>query len=355
MAYSLTSAADPKALLAAIITFATAQGWTIEYNAADGTGSTVGGQIALSSGSCHVAIGEQSSSQNPIAVTDANWGAGTDGRLYMALSSSITTSLIQYWGHPDSIVTSATDNDRHSMNDLAGPMSEVHFFGNADYIIVSIRTAPSRWTTFGFGNLDVKGMDMTPSAFAFGGYSPFWNTGYPANSAVPYNANVAAGVEFLAIQGPSIFVPNGICDTSFGFLSGVRVISNTTIRHMVLPLCRNNFYPEQGLNQGMGNHLLDQVMQVRNKPTTGGVALFVCPIIYRDDTIGLQTFLGEIPGIRVCRMTSIAAGAETSYGDTVYKMVPLRQKGTLSDAGVGGTPNWKPNTHDMGYAIIKEV
>jgi hypothetical protein len=360
MAYSQTSAANPKALLAAIVVFATAQGWTIDYDHANGTGSTVGGQIALHSGNCFLAMGEQSAIINPVAVA-GDGGSFNDGRLYMALSDSFNGN-VQYWGHPGSVVTTAADIDRVAINDVWGPMDEVHFFGDSTYIIVVVKCSALRWTCFGFGLIDDKGMGISKPSFAFSNFVEFWNT---INSSGRLNASLYHGSYFPmlsanpnALNGLMVRIPNGVLDTSFGFASGAVYCSNITLaenRHSINKLCNPKLMPETTLvNNPNGTFIMDHCLRVRNQPTTGGVPLYVCPMVYHDTTIDLETFLGEIPGIRVCRITAVPTSAELTYGTDVYKVFPWKQRGTPEDAGQNsGTYNNQPNSFDMGYALRK--
>lgn len=362
MAYSLVSAANPKALLGALITFATAQGWTIEYDHANGTGSSFGGQIALStpSGSCHVAIGEQTATQNPIAVSGA-LGADTDGRIYMALANSIqlSPSLIQYWGHPGSPVVGSTDNVRVLVNDIWGPMDEVHLFGDDTYILVAVKCDALRYTAFGFGEVDDKGMGLSPKpAFAFANYQPFWNTN---RTTVYQNASLAEGNSYLGTPSPAansclVRVPSGLLDTGQGFLTGnlYAPMGFGSVRHTLQYLWKRQDYPEQGLTGNSdGTFYNDHGLWLRNAPTTGGVPLWSMPLIYQDTTLNLSSYLGDIPGFRMCRMIGMVSSQEITYGGEVHKIFPWKQKGTPEDAGFGGTYNNQPNSFDMAWAFLK--
>lgn len=360
MAYSLTSAANPKALLAAIITFATSQGWTIEYNKADGTGTGVGGQIALSSDGCHVAIGEASTSENPVAVTGA-LGAANDGRLYMALADSISNSSFHFWGHPGSPVVSVGTATRIMINDVWGAMSEVHFFGDANFILVAVKCAAQRWTSFGFGNLDKKGMTIGSCGFAYSNWHQWWNT---SSAGVFINAALSSGNGYIGNTSTDgnggiwmLRIPSGVLDTSLGFLSGsLFPTMQGNVRHTVKELYAGMNYPEQTISSNaFGTCILDHVLILRNQLTTGGVPLSVCPAIYQDLTINLQTFLGEIPGMRICRMSNLTEGQQITYGSDDYLVFPFKQKGNVADGGYnGGTYNNQPNSFDMGYAFRKD-
>lgn len=351
MAYSVTSAANPKALLAAIVSFATANGWTVEFDDATGVGG-IGGQIGLSSGNCHVAIGEQNATQNPVAVTSPS-GPLSDGRLYMAISPSINPALQRYWGQPGSIVASATDGLRTFINDVWGPMEEVHFFGNSDYIIVSVRCSALRWTCFGFGNLDTLGMSHPKPGFCFSNYHAFWST---SGNMPIYNLNDDQNRLLFSDTSSAFraYVPDGTLDPSLGFASGpVFVPRGDGVRHDKVKWARLGQYVE---SLGSGNAcVLDQVLMLRNQPTTGGIALQALPVMYWDLSTNLRVFLGTIPGLRAVRMPQNSPGDTVLYGVEEYMLFPWKQKGVVADTPyLGGTPNGQPNTYDLGWAILKD-
>lgn len=353
MAYSLVSAANPKALLAALVTFAGANGWTVEFDDSTGAGG-IGGQIGLSSGNCHVAIGEENAAQNPVAVT-GGLGPQNDGRVYMALSESINPALKRFWGQPGSIVTAANTGSRLRINDVWGPMDEVHFFGNSEYIIVNVRCSSLRWTCFGFGQLDTLGMTCPKAGFAFSNYHAFWDTEPPL-----YNAYNLIGTSNSFAMDPSrnnnvkFWIPDGILDPSFGLPDGAFTTPNlgSGERHRIVDWCRLDTFSES-LAFG-ASKLLDQAMMTRNQPTTGGIALHALPVIYRDLTTNFHTFLGNIPALRMVRMPQNAPGDIVTYGTEEYMLFPWKQKGTVANTPFnGGTPNFQPNTYDYGWAILK--
>jgi hypothetical protein len=352
MAYSLVSASSPKTLLAAIITFATAQGWTIDYDHANGVGSVVGGQIALSSGNCHIAIGEQTAVQNPIVVT----GPANDGRLYMALASAINPALIQFWNHTGSNVTTAADTDRNIINDVWGPMDEVHFFGNEDYIICMVKCSANRWTMFGFGNLNMKGLPDGAPGFCFSNYQEWWNI---ATSGDHINAALYLASYFICnttiSNAINVFIPNGVLDTSFGFAAGNVIATGRNSANHILAMIFGASHPEAGeTDNSAGSFALDHLLYTRPQTTTGGVALMALPVFYQDTALNLMSFLGEFPIVRACRMTNLAPGAEITYGSDIYKVFPWKQKGTAEEGGYGGTYNDQPNSFDLGWAILKD-
>lgn len=367
MAYSLTSATSLKNLLSAIVTFATAQGWTISYDDSAGSGGN-GGQIGLSSGNCYVAIGEQSASDNPTAVT-GDGGSFSDGRLYMALGTSLTPTNKKYWGHPGSLVTTAADADRVGVNDIWGSMTEVHFFGDVDYIICCVKSSSERWTTFSFGNLDVLGMAAPACGYCYGCWFPYWDTTDSSQNS-HRNTNLVWGgwpiidsfTTSFSTNPAHIMMPADLLDSTYGFDATSRVVkynakaTGENIR--MWPLCTT--YNTQGWIEPSPNYLsnntapYDHLLYCRNQAVTGGISLFAMPVILHDDNINFQCFVGNFPDIRICRMIDAAPGEELTYGTDTYKMVPLKRKGTRKNAGFdGGTYDNKANTYDVGYAIKK--
>lgn len=353
MSYSLVSATDPKDLLQKIVDFATAEGWTIEYNEAAGIGA-VGGQIALSSGSCHVAIGEQTSTLNPIAVTNAFLGTNfNDGRLYMALAKSITTANKQFWNHPGSLVTTATDGDRMIINDVWGPLTEVHFFGDENYINVLIKCAADRYTHFGFGNLDRLGMTVPQTGYAIAMYFEFWNT----TGAPQINVNLTATNRFPYNEPANnsslqINIVDDTLDTTIGFANLAAIVGAANVLTIMRTATQVNY--SDGSQQNGPNFINDMYGNQRNQPTTGGVQLHRIPIFYKLTDLSLWCYLGEIPDLRLCHIEDLAIASEWEYGADNYKVWPWKRKGILSDAVAPGY-NGQPNTYGLGVAFKKVV
>src|SRR3989304_5021706 len=98
MAYALvTAVTDLDDLLDKLYTFATVTDgtWTGVYNE-----DLARCQIGLSKGNCFVALGSRA------ADLGIDRGGGSiDSMVSMALSTSLTGTNKQYWGHPGSLVT----------------------------------------------------------------------------------------------------------------------------------------------------------------------------------------------------------------------------------------------------------
>lgn len=366
MAYSLvTNVNGPRGLLGELAIFANAQGWVVEYdNSAVSVGN--GGQIALSSGECHIAIGEQSATANPYPVTDTLPTPAVnyqDGRIFMALSNSIDTGISQYWGHPGSIVTGATDQDRISVNDLWGSLQEVHFYGNDEYITVIIRTTATRFGCLSFGMLDEKGLTTPRVAYAVGNHFSWWSGQTASDSGgISRNCHMSTNEHRLFINRdpnttlgasnrPGQFrIPNGVLDTSLGFPSGDLVVGMSSTR----PL--SYMYGRLGGNSNENiSAILDfAVAGIENQPTTGGVPLYALPIIYSAD--GFDCYLGEIPDLRYANITNIPSGDELLYGSDLYQFFPLKSRGSQA-AGDNSSPAFvnAPNTYYHGLAVRKRA
>lgn len=355
MAYSLTSANTVRELLAAIVVFAGAQGWTVEYNNAS-TSTGNGGQIALSSGSCHIAIGENSFNANPIAVT----GGQQDAAIFMALATSINTGISRYWGHPGSIVTTGNDVDSVVINDVLGPMTEVHFFGNSEYVWCVVRSAAARYTSFGFGLLNNMGMTGPRVAFCCGGFFPWYDNlvpggfGFQRRAIVQSNAgniywpsmNQQSVGTLLSRSGCAFFVPSGFVDTSIGFPSG-DIMPSLTLMETI-----SWFNNQQGVNitgVNMTAYMLDFAIGnlVRNQPVTGGIPLFEIPaLMWKDLTLDALVVLGTIPGVRTVNIRDVEPSEEQLYGSEVWKFFPWKQKGLSTDTN-------QCNTYSNGFAFQK--
>lgn len=356
MAYSLTSANTIRELLAAIVTFASANGWTVEYNnAATSTGN--GGQIALSSGTCHVAIGEASAAANPVVVT-----GGPDAYMSMALADSINTGISQFWGHPGSPVTSSNDADAVSVNDLLGPMTEVHFFGNSEYVWCVVRSGAARYTSFGFGLLNNVGMTGPRVAFLCGGFFPWYDSSVPGGFVVQRRSAVVntAGntfwpsmhtnsVGYLATRSSSYCrVPDGFLDTTLGFPDG-NVFAGPDLLDTIAFFNAQQGVVTNGINAVA--YLLDFAVGdiTRNQPVTGGITMFEVPVLMWRDLTADATLcvLGTIPAVRLVNVNDLEPAEEQTYGTEIWKYFPWKQKGLVSDID-------QCNTYGNGFGFLKD-
>lgn len=347
MGYQLTSSTGPKDFLSKLATFAAANGWTVEYDASAGAGAN-GGQIALSKENCHIAIGERSSTENPINVTDSYPEPDVtrqDYRLYAALSNSINTGNQAFWNHPGSIVTTATDSDRVQLNDC-GPASELHFFSNDDSIWAVLRTNGEQYTNFGFGHLDRKGMTTPKTAFVASTSHEWWEDFQTRKADLDESGHVM----WIRTSAKSmqLRVVSGTVDTAYGYESGTFITDASRIHAF---LFFNQRTPELPTTSNARGGVIAHYGQVRNTPTTGGVALMSVPIFFKVNTNSdsAHTYLGDLPQVRLCDVTDVSIAEALLYGTDEYLPFPVKRRAPWGSSYIG-----QPSTYGLGVAFLKE-
>ena len=343
MAYSVVTATDFADLCDELEIFAVAQGWTVAWN--------TGTQFGLHSGNCYAAFGADGQ-PNPVTVTDTYPDPSVnhqDFRVYGSLGRSFGASG-QYWAQPGSPVTVQIDNDSIYMNDLMGPFSEVHFFGDESFIWVMIRSDADRWTHFGFGVVDKLGMTHPDCAFFCGTWFRWWDntifSGQPIKANLHYAIGDTANKLWMknGYSNHHIYVPDGTLDPSY--------LTDNFIRYngmMNMPSLAVKGRPSGGYDDFGNTRLLDHWTFATQKPVSGGLPLLTVPVMVGDGVNAgtLTTFLGDLPGIRLCNINNIPIGEDITYGTETWRAFPVKRR--TSDSYDG-----KASTFDLGVAFKKE-
>jgi len=329
VAYATGSAANLNEILAALQTFAAAQGWTIDKWT---SGSNL---LFMRKGQCFVAM--QGATQALTTYPGGVSTAVTDTVLRIALSTSITTSLTTYNSHPGSIVTTATDNDRVEVNDLIGPFAAYHFFsgnegaGDPAYIHVVIQTASDRYQHFSIGNLDKKGLSHAGVGYAVGA-NRYWyrNTaGTDLTSAsMIFNdptrhPTIFDGNNTTTVIGSATaqhHIPDALpVSWSAGVILGNYTLAGTA---MSLPLVNRSMRPA---NYGVGssaNALLSNVVVSAVSQWSGNAVLWPLPVIIINPATSQLCYVGDYPNVRMLNMEGMGPGQEITYGSETWKVFP---------------------------------
>lgn len=363
MAYQLTSASGWRDLLSVIKTFALANGWTSVYDQI-----AAKGQLGLSKGNCFCALGATRNSGNTADANTfnrsdlVNGGTVPDAEIRMALGTSLTAGNTKYWNHPGSLATTETDNDTVIVNDLVGPFANVWLFSPADgnAIHVVVQSSAERYTSFGFGQLDVKGLNQPRCGYCVGSDHTWWpdNADWTQNSSSDFN--YVRGSHRWGWWGQAIaqntMIPAGLLNLAYTWGVAPPVclgLSSPTISQQITPGDRPNDFRTSSRATGM----LDQFLAFNNQATTGGVVLHPFPWIYENGTsdTGIAAWLGEIPEARMVNMTGINPGQEIKYASDIWVAFPWKQKGIFDNSNFG--PNALPicNTQEYGIAFRKIV
>lgn len=353
MTHTVVTATDIADLLGELELFAESEGWTVTWN--------TGSQIGLSNGkNCFAAIGADGQTQ-PAVETDTYPTPDVtvyDGRLYGSLAKSFVGHASHYWNLPGSPVTTAGDNDRVFFNDLTGPFSEVHFFGNIDYIWIVIRSDTDRWTHLGFGTIDKKGMTHPDCAFMCGMFWRWWDNSFAGaggGEAIKRNMDYTTGDfgnKWWFKDGYGtyhLYVPDGVLDPAYGIADDV--INRINMSNM--PQFRTVRGYETGV-QGYADYndcgLMNHYGFVNNKPVTGGVPLLTVPVLFGSGAgqgNSLLCFIGDIPGVRLCNISDVAIAEDLVYGAETYLPFPLKRRCGETYDGLAGT-------YQFGVAFKKD-
>ena len=340
MPYSVVSASTRADLLAAIATFASSNGWTVEYN--------VTGELGLSKLNCHVAL----SDGGTVSESDQiNGGTVTDGFIFGALGSSLTASNHHYYGHPDSVVTTSGDSDRVTINDLAGPFSNVYLFTDSStsstYIHVVVQSSTGRYTTFSFGNVNKMGFSHANVGYLIGCNYTWWNNYSNTASALFYPNNIAGihGLWILSRPTYNAYVPSGVLDTALGFPSGVQMLGSATSNFLMSLLNTT-----QSMSAAVGSPL-DHFHVSENEATTGGAPMWPLPCIYSVSDSSLRCMLGMLPDICLFSMTGFSPVEVVAYGTENWQIFPFKSQGSHANSNTGINPLAAVNTENFALAI----
>jgi hypothetical protein len=347
MAYATGSAATANALLAALATFAGAQGWTIVKNTT--------GLLFLSKGVCFVAMQTASYNYNDFATGVSV--STPDVRLECALSTSLTVALNTFFGHPGSLSTTSTDSDRVSVNNLLGPFSEYHFFAANNYIHVSVKTGADTWRQFGFGEVDKGALTHSGAAFLSGSSTRFYRSSSVSatSTANPYNSPEACDPPYARNQNTlanrdagahaNFYVPDALPATADW------PIHTTACVPHISPYDEPNIgYPTTSSSPVPS--IIDPLMLAQNSQWGGNVVLFPVPILIAAPTILRSCYIGDYPDVRMINMEGLLDGQELSLAGDVWKVFSIgRQLPWASKAVVG----FQYSTGQLGVAFKKIV
>lgn len=358
MAFQQTTASDVGDLVAVIAAFAEAQGWIKVYD-----DLAAAGQVGLSKGNCHLALGRMRNSDNTgnqfyTPSDKLNGGTVEDHIMVGALSSGLDSNNKKYWNHPGSLhtdndITSVYDTTSMSVNDLKGPFSNVWLYSNAtgDYVHCVVQCTADRYAHLSFGNVDKKGMTHPDVGYVVGEYFEWW-PGDNSVTGTSYVANrIDSTVHEFGLFGNSsncnLRIEPGTLDVAAGYSSSGGL---TTTRVRILMAPASNFGAHTVYSAG---GILDYFNTVENQLTTGGVPLHALPVFYYQTLNADLTFLGEFPDVRLVNIANLNPAQEIKFGSEVWQVFPLKRKTTHDDTWYGTTPQPEASTLDYGLAYKK--
>lgn len=360
MAYLATTATDRFALFTAIASFATANGWTVNWNVL-----TNNGQLGLSKGTTFVAIGARSTT--PVISRQMLFTGGTvnDVPLLGTLASAFTGTQTVWGNHTGAPGgNSATSSNHVWTNDWEGPFTNVFLFSNAtgDYIHV-IAQIGARYSMLSFGLLDNAGLTTNRSSYLTGTWYEFWeNVNNPANSAYGPNRPAKSGSWSGGANGTSSSLNighhfaflgravgnSGLTDTNVHIRPGASVVNpalfaganNPVIWNGIKPLV--SFYDTRNQSENWTRYL--QLNMLNALPTTIGLPLMDLPVIGPQPWVP-SMFFGTFPDVRAIWMEDLAPGQELDVNGNIWKVFPCKQKGNEEAVAVS------PGINSWGYGL----
>ncbi len=320
MAYETGSATGPNDMLIKLRDFAAAQGWTVNRDAAAGSGR----ELCLSKGASYVNL---RSYQNENIIIN---GSGATGRYGIAINGSDGYAGGSAWdrqpGYP--LRTSSSGGDQAHANlplpIYFGPFPSYHLFApDSKTIYLELEVASTIFQRLGFGALDLF------NSAAPGGGRFFYATGgvHPVlsgsnawlNNEIDNNSN--RSLEEVPFRAADYSVNS---DNSGSFLRAqfdsfdnwCGSARSAAYTHM-FQAC-----------QGGGVH--DKVLRDYSPNPLNGVGLLLPNIVSVNRNNEFLSPVGVIPGMRYMDMTLYQPGEEFSLGPDTWKVFPWYQKGGRS-------------------------
>jgi len=334
------------ALKDAIVTFAVAQGWTLQVDEWPNF-------LQLSNDACHINL-----RRNIITVDDDNGVERIDTELQYHLSTGYNgvpaTGTLKWWQQPDSLVAASSSERYIRTNDLTGPFQSVHFFApdtGPKYIYVVIETLKNGnrgyFTHLFFGNLDKLGQSYSPGgAFATGtrylwyGRSPYidhfvnWDEEQHFMPFSYWNAN-SRRTQHVRVDGA---------------LTGAKIRDDT-----ILPLYfRANDQDSGPFTVGARSGGMSTLFPLGPNPLNGVSPMMAMPVIGQwGDSSSVYSMLGVLPDIRLISMKGRSAGEEIEFGADTWICFPMRRNDPNGEYAVPPSPTIINTSGRYGFAIKK--
>lgn len=322
-----TSAANFPAMLTALYTFLTTNGWTGSHTPGSGTATLInshGQTFALST--------------QQVARTDVFTGSLTDQYLRMTYDREIVG------GTPG-------QSAQAIMNDMFGPFPNLWFFTDdaATFCHVVAQCSASRYSHGSFGTMDNKGIHAELLPYTAGTFWQFWATSTNITNTTgdgnPFN-NPSSGTHLIpyldAANNTKIGIPDGLLDPTLFFTDGPIIDSS------LLNICDREYALTTGSNNSA--RFLDYFCCVENKTFTGGVVLSPLPAVSTAGTNDVRAYIGDFPGVALVNMQGLSPGQTLTFADEEWLVFPIKQTGTQEAAKFGSNPLPFPNSWRYGFA-----
>lgn len=320
MAFSSGTSASLAALIADLLTFTSANGWTTDEN------DTVNGTVGLHRGSCFVQFRYSVATPSELSIYQSlGWissavdpGAHTDdsGNGYNGPSA---------WSNANAAL------ERHVDNIGNGPFD--YFFyeddaNSAPYVHVVIQVSTDVYRHFGFGSL-VKSNNWTGGEYCYGQEK--------AASGLPLRADETALLDglFNSTSGSDENfaatlhcegLPNQVASGKWGQVWGNGTANLPTDTAGIAKSAIQGGFRGGPLAQAFGN--LGPFA-----PTSGFVNLIPIKLFYREPTLPRVHYLGYMPDVRALNIRFFAPRQVVNVGGVNWRIFPTSQKTTASPNG----------------------
>lgn len=326
MIVSNTSAADFAAMLDALYTFLTSNGWT-------GVSHTPGSEVATIKNSNNHTFYITS---QLVARTDAFTGAFNDKYLRVAYEKG-------------DIGATAGASANCICNDMYGPFPNLWFFTDDDatFCHVVAQCSSARYSHCSFGDLDNKGIHAEALPFTAGTYWQYWASSTNITSGDvntnPFNRprSTVHSIDMVDADA-KIGIPDGLLDPTLFFTDGPIVDAshiNIWDREFVVTADNDN-----------SARWHDYLCCTENKPHVGGVLLSPMPVVTNAASADVRAFIGEFPGIALVNITGLSPGQTITFADDEWLVFPIKQYGLAEAASSGNNPQAQPNSAWFGFA-----
>lgn len=322
-----TSAADFNAMLVAVRDFLAGNGWTV-----------VTDSIAASS----ILIMQNANGHKyRLSKTTAN-------RTDYYTGAFVDTLLNVTWDRGNTGGTAGTYSTATNGNDMTGPFPSIWLFTDeaATFCYIVPQCAPQRYSHFGFGEIDPKGLHSEHIDFALGLYWQFWsdqaNYADTVGNGNPFNLLTSGVHRIDHTDGTGwIGVPDGLLDPALFFTDGPTMSQPWST-------CDREYGKVTNVNNT--SRWADYFCNVTNKPFTGGIILTPLPVVVNPASQDVMSVVGEYPQIALVNMQGLSPGQVLTFGDDEWMVFPWKQFGTAEAMKYGSNPLPQPNSWRYGFA-----
>lgn len=321
MAYATGAAADADAFMAALVSFLTGQGWSVNKN-------NWPTWVAVSKGDCYVNF--RKNAYGTINFNDSNGVARVDTRIMCCIASGFTDTA--YNTQPDALTNSNIQNSV-VINDMTGPLPSYHFYADDTYCHVVVQTRAGCYNHLSFGQLEQLNTAFSPAPSYIG---CTWYNWWP---------NGTGGGSMTSWGGGHSVMFNG--DNTQFFVGGADNVTTTKVRSSHF----QNFNRWSGPGNSYGGSIFTHFLMTGNMAVNGNTPFMpLMGIVYQTEQPG--TFLlGTAPNIRLVSMVGRSAQDQVTLGSDTWDLYPMRKVQELYVIEAPASPAIDNTSAGYGFAI----